>query len=647
MADAAISVSSSVLATLLATASGDQPTAGASTAGKPTDPFAALLATVAADKPQPLGATKSDRARTPDAVAALLAGTAVVPATATATPAVKINPAIVPQPTGGPVPPAADMPAIETDETTIAPKSDESGDDDDRSDDKGKDPLADAIASGATAVLALAPAIVAPPLPVAVPVKAAVSTPVGVGSPTAPVTPARLASVRTATLPHDDQRAAPETGSQPVTSIALPSEFPEQSQLAALPVAHATQLDANHPLAVQSWAAISTQAEARAPKQSKVPVQIQSQTPDASAIPVSVERLKPASAQHEPDRSQSATTPTQRVSSDPSGPSAARSDAQPAKSQAPTSPPAQDQLAPPTEAARPVVALLQQDDTAPPSGESAPAAPIEMIGTKPEVRPAAQPAAARQPHGETPPAQAPMHRRAAEAPSPRRPADTRRRADVAASDTSITAATQRAPEPPPTSESAGFPAASAKGDTVVQQTLTIARDGAWLDRLARDIASAGNGGDLQFKLDPERLGSLSVAITHGGDGVSIRLTADNDVTRNLLLDAQPKLLAEARAQGLKISDTRVDLNQNQNQNQTQGQNQQGQQSPQGQHQPHAQTANQDLSRWAQGGSSQNSGAQNGQNRQSSPGHQPFVSNLMRKAEADSESSDGDSGALYA
>jgi len=629
MADAAISVSSSVLATLLATASGDQPTAGASTAGKPTDPFAALLATVAADKPQPLGATKNDMARTPDAVAALLAGTAVVPATATATPAVKINPTIVPQPTGGPVPPAADMPAIETDETPIASRSDESGDSDDKPGDKAKDPLADAIASGATAVLALAPAIVAPPLPVAVPVKAAVSTPVGVGSPAAPVTPARLASVRTATLPHDDQRAAPETGSQPAISIALPSEFPEQSQLAALPVAHATQLDANHPLAVQSWAAISTQAEARAPKQSEVPVQIQSQPPDASAIPVSVERLKPASAQHEPDRSQSA----------------ARSDAQPAKSQAPTSPPALDQLAPPTEAAKPVVALLQQDDTAPPSGESAPAASIEMIGTKPEVRPAAQPAAARQPHGETPPAQAPLHRRAAEAPSPRRPADTRRRADVAASDTSITAATQRAPEPPPTSRSAGVPAASAKGDTVVQQTLTIARDGAWLDRLARDIASAGNGGDLQFKLDPERLGSLSVAITHGGDGVSIRLTADNDATRNLLLDAQPKLLAEARAQGLKISDTHVDLNQNQSQ--TQGQNQQGQQSPQGQHQPHAQTANQDLSRWAQGGSSQNSGAQNGQNRQSSPGHQPFVSNLMRKAEADSESSDGDSGALYA
>jgi flagellar hook-length control protein FliK len=271
------------------------------------------------------------------------------------------------------------------------------------------------------------------------------------------------------------------------------------------------------------------------------------------------------------------------------------------------------------------------------------AAPI-VVATKPEAQPAAPPAATQKSHGETLAPQPPVHHRTADASAPRRPADTRRRADVAASDSGVTAATQGAAEPRASSQPAGIPAAPAKADAVVQQTLTIARDGAWLDRLARDIASAGNGGDLQFKLDPQHLGSLSVAITQGTDGASIRLTADNDATRNLLLDAQPKLLAEARAQGLRVSDTHVDLNQNQTQSQNQGQSQQNQQ---GQHQAQAQTANQDLSRWAQGGSNQNGGTQNGQNRQSSPGHQPFVSNLGRKAEADSESSDGDSGALYA
>jgi flagellar hook-length control protein FliK len=173
---------------------------------------------------------------------------------------------------------------------------------------------------------------------------------------------------------------------------------------------------------------------------------------------------------------------------------------------------------------------------------------------------------------------------------------------------------------------------AAKGDAVVQQTLTIGRDGAWLDRLARDIAGASNGGDLHFKLNPQNLGSLAVAISQSEDGASIRLTADTDTTRNLLLDAQPKLIAEARAQGLKVGETHVELSQSQSQNQNQSQHQ---------------NANQDMSRWAQGSASQSGNSQTGQNRQSSPSHQPFVSNLARKAEVESESPGGDSDALYA
>lgn len=173
-----------------------------------------------------------------------------------------------------------------------------------------------------------------------------------------------------------------------------------------------------------------------------------------------------------------------------------------------------------------------------------------------------------------------------------------------------------------------------KGDAVVQQTLSIARNGAWLDRLARDIATtADNGGNLHFKLDPQHLGALSVAITHTADGASIRLVADNDVTRNILLDAQPRLMDEARAQGLRVSDTQVDLSQNQQQ--------------QNQSQNHQQNGSQDASRWAQNGAGQNNAGQNPQNRQSSPPHQPFVSNPGRKADPESESQSDDPDARYA
>lgn len=664
MADAGISASSSVLATLLATASGDQPSAGPSAAAKPTDPFAALLATAAADTSKLTATTKSDMARTPDPIAALLAGTAAVPATPAATPAPKIVPIVVSQTARAPVVRATDLPAIETAETPIVSTSEDSRDRDDKPEDnkpedKGKDPLADAIASGATAVLALAPAIVAPPPPVAAPVTATALTPARTGGSAAPVAPARIggsaapaapaktdgsvapaastktdssatpaAPARIAPSPHGDQPAAPETGSQPATSFALPSKFPVQSQPATLPVAHPAQLEGDPPL--------TAQLQTRAPVQSDVPVQIQSQAPDASAVPLPVERFRPVSAQPDLGRERSSAVLPRPSSADPKGPGSVQPDARPPQPEAPANAATPARPALPTEAVKTVVAVLRQDDAAPPSDETVPTAPI-LVATKPQAQPAAQPTTPRQPGGQTPPAQLSPRHHTTEASLPRRPADARRRVDVATNDAGVSAATQRAPESRAANEPTGFPAAPAKADTVVQQTLTIARDSAWLDRLARDIASAGNGGDLQFKLDPEHLGSLTVAITQSADGASIRLTADNDATRHLLLDAQPKLLAEARAQGLKVSDAHVDLNQNQSQSQNQ----------QGQNQSHAQTANQDLSRWAQGGSSQNGGAQNGQNRQSSPGHQPFVSNLGRKAAAESESSDDDSGALYA
>jgi len=116
---------------------------------------------------------------------------------------------------------------------------------------------------------------------------------------------------------------------------------------------------------------------------------------------------------------------------------------------------------------------------------------------------------------------------------------------------------------------APFPAGGMAGvapaptaDAMVQQQLSVAQDGQWLDTLARDIAqTAGSGNDLHFKLDPQHLGSLTVSIAQGSDGAAIRMSTDSADTRTILIDAQPRLVAEARAQGLRISETHVDLSQ--------------------------------------------------------------------------------------
>jgi flagellar hook-length control protein FliK len=96
----------------------------------------------------------------------------------------------------------------------------------------------------------------------------------------------------------------------------------------------------------------------------------------------------------------------------------------------------------------------------------------------------------------------------------------------------------------------------------VEHQLDLAADGAWLDQLAKDIAAAGeDGAPLRFRLNPETLGSLRVEVTQQRDGAAIRLTADTEAARAIIADAQPKLIAEARAQGVRISETHVDLGQ--------------------------------------------------------------------------------------
>lgn len=98
------------------------------------------------------------------------------------------------------------------------------------------------------------------------------------------------------------------------------------------------------------------------------------------------------------------------------------------------------------------------------------------------------------------------------------------------------------------------------GELIIERQLDMAAGDEWLDDLARDIArTATDGAPLKFRLNPENLGSLRVEIAADRGGTAVRLTADTEAARAIIADAQPRLITEARAQGLRISEAHVDL----------------------------------------------------------------------------------------
>lgn len=114
--------------------------------------------------------------------------------------------------------------------------------------------------------------------------------------------------------------------------------------------------------------------------------------------------------------------------------------------------------------------------------------------------------------------------------------------------------------PPMPSNDVSAPAPQAAAPDMLTHHLQVEQDGQWLDQLARDIArTAAHDSQLRFKLNPEHLGSLTVEVSHRAEGAAVRFTADSEAARTLIADAQPKLIAEARAQGLRIAEAHVDL----------------------------------------------------------------------------------------
>jgi flagellar hook-length control protein FliK len=115
---------------------------------------------------------------------------------------------------------------------------------------------------------------------------------------------------------------------------------------------------------------------------------------------------------------------------------------------------------------------------------------------------------------------------------------------------------------PVDSSMAGALASALPPDATITHHLDIAQDHVWLDQLAQDISrSADPNGRLRFALAPEHLGRMTVDLTAGADGTAVRLTTESEQARRIVSDAQPRLVAEAQAQGLRITETQVALDQ--------------------------------------------------------------------------------------
>jgi flagellar hook-length control protein FliK len=78
-----------------------------------------------------------------------------------------------------------------------------------------------------------------------------------------------------------------------------------------------------------------------------------------------------------------------------------------------------------------------------------------------------------------------------------------------------------------------------------------------IDRIEvlRDDADAR---DTRIRLVPDALGSVDIAVRRDGDTMHVRFTAENQATRTLLTDAQPRLAELAEARGVKLGQTSVD-----------------------------------------------------------------------------------------
>ncbi len=141
-----------------------------------------------------------------------------------------------------------------------------------------------------------------------------------------------------------------------------------------------------------------------------------------------------------------------------------------------------------------------------------------------------------------------------------KPAQATPDTSAAAATTSLGIAPVSTPAPAARADGAQMVATPVPADQMMTHHLDLAKDTQWLDSLARDIARAANSEThMRFQLSPEHLGTLKVELLNSSNGTSVKLTTETEAARQILADAQPKLVAEARAQGLRISEAQVNV----------------------------------------------------------------------------------------
>jgi len=88
----------------------------------------------------------------------------------------------------------------------------------------------------------------------------------------------------------------------------------------------------------------------------------------------------------------------------------------------------------------------------------------------------------------------------------------------------------------------------------IERHVQLAGDSAWLDDLARDIAVAGaDRGRVQFALGADALGQLDFDVINDDAGMTLRITAHDQVGHESLAAAHPRLVDELKHSGLRVS----------------------------------------------------------------------------------------------
>ncbi len=167
------------------------------------------------------------------------------------------------------------------------------------------------------------------------------------------------------------------------------------------------------------------------------------------------------------------------------------------------------------------------------------------------------------------PATTPFSSRAdARVPAANRKPDDDADADSTAATLDPTASSAATPIPVSTTVTVAANAHTSVADGAARQLATgaadrqldLAKQGAWLDGIAHDIAATGAGtGPLRFEVAPQHLGAVQVEMTRDAIGTTVTLTASSEASRVALADARPQLIAEAGRHGFHIASAQVDV----------------------------------------------------------------------------------------